>query len=93
MLCPAQNPASIPLLQFARRHEWMALHALSQCTARVLMSEQLDDEGFKADWEIVRGLAQLGMEERAKGGWYVFHCRSDAIAVNVLTADFGYQAR
>ena len=32
MLCPAQNLASIPLLQFARRYEWMALHALTaQC--------------------------------------------------------------
>lgn len=49
----------------------MALHALSQCTARVLLAEQQDDESFRADWEVVSGLAQLGMEERAKGGWYV----------------------
>lgn len=69
LLCPAHNPASVPLLQFARRHEWMALHALAQCTARVLLAEQQDAAAFAADWAVVRGLAQLGMEERAKGGW------------------------
>ncbi|KIP06875.1 hypothetical protein PHLGIDRAFT_30281 [Phlebiopsis gigantea 11061_1 CR5-6] len=69
LLCSAQNPSSVPLLAFARRHEWMALHALAQCTARVLLSEQQDEMTFTSDWEVVRGLAQLGMEERAKGGW------------------------
>ncbi|EKM52389.1 uncharacterized protein PHACADRAFT_148986 [Phanerochaete carnosa HHB-10118-sp] len=69
LLCPAQNPAALPLLEFARRHEWMALHALAQCTARVLLAEQQDEAAFSADWAVLRGLAQLGMEERAKGGW------------------------
>lgn len=50
----------------------MALHALSQCTARILLAEQQDEATFASDWAVVRGLAQLGMEERAKGGWYVF---------------------
>ncbi|KAJ3523550.1 hypothetical protein NM688_g8710 [Phlebia brevispora] len=69
LLCPAQNPASAPLLAFARKTEWMALHALSRCTARILLQEQNDEAAFKSDWEFVRSLAQLGMEERAKGGW------------------------
>ena len=69
LLCPAQNPASTPLLAYARKNEWMALHALARCTARVLLQEQTDEAAFAADWEFVRALAQLGMEERAKGRW------------------------
>ncbi|PCH43168.1 SET domain-containing protein [Wolfiporia cocos MD-104 SS10] len=69
LLCAAQNPASAPLLAFARRAEWMALHALAQCTARVLMTCQQDEAAWQDDWEFVRALAQLGMEERAKGAW------------------------
>ena len=42
----------------------MALHALTQCTAKILLDVQLDDETFKTDWNIVKSLAQLGMEER-----------------------------
>ena len=49
----------------------MALHALAQCTARVLLTHEQDKKAFAEDWEVVRALAQLGMEERAKGGWYV----------------------
>lgn len=49
----------------------MALHALSQCTARVLLTYNQDEKAFEEDWEVVRSLAQLGMEERAKGGWCV----------------------
>ena len=71
LLCPAQNPSSVPLLEFARRHEWMALHALAQCTARVLLADQRDEATLTSDWGVIRALAQLGMEERAKGGWYV----------------------
>ena len=40
LLCPAQNPASVPLLTFARKHVWMALHMLAQCTARLLLAHQ-----------------------------------------------------
>ena len=69
LLCPAQNPASVPLMNYAKANQWMALHALAQCTARVLLSEQRDEKEFHEDWNIVTGLAQLGMEERAKGGW------------------------
>ena len=49
----------------------MGLHALAQMTARVLLTFQQDDKLFQEDWEVVRSLAQLGMEERAKGGWCV----------------------
>ncbi len=71
LLCASRNPASAPLLHFARRNQWMALHALSQCTARVLLTYNQDEKAFEEDWEVVRSLAQLGMEERAKGGWCV----------------------
>ena len=57
----------------------MALHALSRCTARILLEEQQDPAVFKNDWEFVRSLAQLGMEERAKGGWYVLPVRISAL--------------
>ncbi|KAI0076992.1 SET domain-containing protein [Panus rudis PR-1116 ss-1] len=69
LLCPARNPASIPLLNFARKNEWMALHALAQCTARVLLSFQQDETTFRGDLDICRSLASLGLEERVKVGW------------------------
>ncbi|OSX58018.1 hypothetical protein POSPLADRAFT_1049746 [Postia placenta MAD-698-R-SB12] len=69
LLCPSQNPASVPLLRFARRTEWMALHALAQCTARLLLTYQQDESAWESDWKFVRSLAQLGMEERAKDEW------------------------
>ncbi|KAH9914053.1 SET domain-containing protein [Epithele typhae] len=68
-LCASRNPASAPLLHFARRNQWMALHALAQATARVLAAHEADAQAFAEDWEAVRAMAQLGMEERAKGGW------------------------
>ncbi|KAH7913647.1 hypothetical protein BJ138DRAFT_1145715 [Hygrophoropsis aurantiaca] len=65
LLCAAQNPASIPLLAFARRAEWMALHALAQCTSRLLLARQKSDEAqLVADMGVVNGLAELGMEDR-----------------------------
>ena len=69
LLCASRNPAAAPLLHLARRHEWMALHALAQCTARVLLAYNQDGRAFEEDWRVVRALAQLGMEERARGGW------------------------
>lgn len=64
LLCPAQNPASVPLLKWARESQWMALNALAQCTSRILLANQLGEETLKGDWSIVKGLAVLGMEER-----------------------------
>lgn len=69
LLCPAQNPASTPLLRLSQATQWQALHALTQCTARLLLSEQRDEKDFLDDWNVITGLAQLGMEERARGGW------------------------
>jgi hypothetical protein len=67
LLCPATNPASIPLLKLARETEWMALHALAQCTSRVLLANNRNKgEEVRMDWAVVAGLAELGMEERWK---------------------------
>ncbi len=62
----------------------MALHALAQCTARLLLAHQQrqgrqraggsgvgEQEGTREDWSVYCALADLGMEERVKGGWYV----------------------
>ncbi|THH13315.1 hypothetical protein EW146_g6893 [Bondarzewia mesenterica] len=68
---PVSNPASIPLLSFARRASWMALHALARCTARLLLATQdTDASTLEEDWGVVSALAELGMEERAKGAWF-----------------------
>ncbi|KAF7964769.1 hypothetical protein HWV62_3144 [Athelia sp. TMB] len=49
------------------RAEWQALHALAQLTSRILLANQLQtDHELKSDWEVVKGLAVLGMEERFK---------------------------
>ncbi|KAH9943894.1 SET domain-containing protein [Amylocystis lapponica] len=69
LLCPVQNPASTPLRTFARQNQWQALHALSQCAARILLTHEQDEAAFRADWEVFTSFAQLGMEERAKGEW------------------------
>ncbi|KAK0506027.1 hypothetical protein EDD18DRAFT_1342366 [Armillaria luteobubalina] len=57
LLCPGQNSASFPLLKQARSLAWMALHALSRATARVLL-------GGEQEWDVVKAMAELGMEER-----------------------------
>ncbi|KAH9969393.1 SET domain-containing protein [Lactifluus volemus] len=76
LVCPTQNPASVPLLAFARKHAWMALHALTQSAARLLLAHRHstgtsnDDEGaLRDDWSVYSALAELGMEERARGSW------------------------
>ncbi|KAI0263281.1 hypothetical protein BC834DRAFT_957927 [Gloeopeniophorella convolvens] len=69
LLCAAQNPASAPLLAFARQHAWMALHALTHCAARLLLAAQAGDAVLAEDWRVYSALAELGMEERAQGSW------------------------
>ncbi|KAF8262748.1 SET domain-containing protein [Lactarius quietus] len=69
LLCPTQNPSSVPLLAFARKNVWMAFHALTQCAARLLLAQQAGDDALRDDWRVYRALAELGMEERAQGGW------------------------
>ncbi|PPQ95821.1 hypothetical protein CVT26_015930 [Gymnopilus dilepis] len=67
LLCPAQNPASVPLIKYAKDVQWMALHALAHCTSRLLQANQLRDSStLKSDWEIYKGLAELGLEDRYK---------------------------
>ncbi|KAF7373607.1 Set-like protein [Mycena sanguinolenta] len=74
LLCAAQNPASMPLLRWVRSREWMALLALIQCTARLLLANAAGEEALAADWAVVRGFAVLGMEERAR---YSFRSEPD----------------
>ncbi|KZV75809.1 SET domain-containing protein [Peniophora sp. CONT] len=72
LLCPAQNPASTPLIKFARASAWLGLHALTQCTARLLLDHAMQGEDaktFEDEWKVVNALATLGMEERSKSGW------------------------
>ncbi|KAG8215343.1 hypothetical protein J3R82DRAFT_8938 [Butyriboletus roseoflavus] len=64
LLCPARNPASVALLRLARNADWMALHALAQCTSKLLLSAQRDDGILDEDLQVMQGLAELGMEER-----------------------------
>jgi hypothetical protein len=58
----------------------MALHALTQCAARLLLAAQQQttttssggsdgDGSLHDDWRVYRALAELGMEERARGSW------------------------
>ncbi|KII90144.1 hypothetical protein PLICRDRAFT_581341 [Plicaturopsis crispa FD-325 SS-3] len=64
LLCPAQNPASVPLIAFARKTEWMGLHAVAHCAARILLDNQISESDLHSDWRIIQGLAELGLEER-----------------------------
>ncbi|EAU81457.1 hypothetical protein CC1G_05287 [Coprinopsis cinerea okayama7 len=66
LLCASQNPASIPLMKFAREKEWMALGALTHCISRVLLANQYDEATLRSDWNVMKSFATLGMEERAK---------------------------
>ena len=71
LLCPAQNPGGARLVRWARRCEWLALHALARVVARVLLGYQRG-AGAKAqemdEMDVVRGWAALGMEDRVKSG-------------------------
>ncbi|KAF7315805.1 Set-like protein [Mycena indigotica] len=66
ILCPAQNPASLPLLRWARTREWLAVHALTQCAARLVVANNAGSDVLAADWAVFRACAALGMEHRAK---------------------------
>ncbi|KAI0048513.1 SET domain-containing protein [Auriscalpium vulgare] len=68
LVCAAQNPSCVPLLAFARRTEWLALHALTQCAARMMLAPTAGAR--KADWTVFEAFAVLSMEERAKSRWY-----------------------
>ncbi|KAJ3742873.1 hypothetical protein DFH05DRAFT_1498352 [Lentinula detonsa] len=71
LLCPVQNPASIPLLRWARKTEWMALHALACMTSRVVTlcqntKDPKDAIVAEEEWRIVSSFATLSIEDRAK---------------------------
>ena len=60
-LCPTQDPVSVPLLTFARKYVWMALHALAQCMARLLLAYQQKQVRQRA------GTSSRNSEEYARG--------------------------
>ncbi len=66
LLCTTQNPASVPLLKYARDCHWMALHALAHVTSRILLVNQHSEEAMRKDREVVESWAVLGMRERVK---------------------------
>ncbi|KAL0579071.1 hypothetical protein V5O48_002913 [Marasmius crinis-equi] len=66
LLCPSQNPASIPLLKWAHEAQWLALHALAQLTSRMMLANQVDSKLAEEDWRIYSSLAQMSMVDRAK---------------------------
>lgn len=79
LLCPIQNPGGARLIKWARRREWLALHALTRVVARVLLSYQQPQRtgsGASAgsgvaemeEMDVVRGWAAIGMEDRIKTG-------------------------
>ena len=47
----------------------MALAALIHVTARIMLVNQHDEEAMRFDWDVVQGLAVLGMEDRLKWGF------------------------
>jgi hypothetical protein len=64
----------VPLLAFARKNEWQAVHALAQCTSRILLDQQQGRDGdLQSDWEVLKGLAMLGMQERFADAGYGLH--------------------
>ncbi|KAK1222402.1 hypothetical protein PQX77_014735 [Marasmius sp. AFHP31] len=78
LLCPSQNPASIPLLKWAQETQWLALHALAQLTSRLMLANQVDPKLAEEDWRMYSSLAQMSMVDRAK---YCFN-ETDANAEN-----------
>lgn len=66
LLCATQNPASVPLLKYARDCHWMALHALAHVSSRIMLVNEHSEEALRKDWEVVESWAVLGMRERVK---------------------------
>ncbi|KAL1746581.1 hypothetical protein HDZ31DRAFT_33788 [Schizophyllum fasciatum] len=64
LLCPAQNSASSQLLRYAHDKRWMALHGYAQLVARIMLAAQGDPATFKAELDIMRSFAEIGMEDR-----------------------------
>lgn len=90
LICAAQNPASTPLLTFARKNEWLAVHALAQCTSRILLAnQQQTDEELNADWDVIKGLAVLSMEDRFKDSGYDLFTKLTSVQANHMVSQAG----
>jgi hypothetical protein len=65
---PSQRPA--PRICAEERVDGLP-RAHAMCSARLLLAQQAGDDALRDDWRVYRALAELGMEERAQGGWCV----------------------
>lgn len=75
LLCPARNPASVPLREFVRVAQggWQTLYAYVNSVARLLLATQTgQEEAWRKEWSMFQALAVLDMEERAKDDWWVY---------------------
>ncbi|KDQ08958.1 hypothetical protein BOTBODRAFT_47915 [Botryobasidium botryosum FD-172 SS1] len=67
LLCPVQNPASIPLLDFIKAEKWKALGAWTRLVALILSQHSKGQtEEMQDSLEFVRSLAGMTFEKRLK---------------------------
>ena len=69
ILCPARNPKARELFQFIRVNHWMALHALVQCSTRLLLSAatpnpKQPEPSLDEEWTVFNSFASLSLEHR-----------------------------
>ena len=69
ILCPARNPKAKELFQFIRVNHWMALHALVQCSTRLLLSvatpsPKQPEPSLDEEWSVFDSFASLSLEDR-----------------------------
>ncbi|KIJ35527.1 hypothetical protein M422DRAFT_84937, partial [Sphaerobolus stellatus SS14] len=64
LLCRGQNPAVGPLVDLAKRSQWIGLHALAHQTSKLLLANEKGDAERGIQWRVVRGFAEMGMEDR-----------------------------
>ncbi|KAG7095290.1 hypothetical protein E1B28_006059 [Marasmius oreades] len=79
LLCPSQNPASIPLMKWTREIQWLALHALAQLTSRLMLANQIDTKLAEEDWRTYSSLAQMSLADRVKYSLNDTDTHSDAV--------------
>ena len=69
ILCPARNPKARDLFRFIRVNHWMALHALVQCTTKLLLSavtpnSKQPEASLDEEWTVFDSFASLSLEDR-----------------------------
>jgi hypothetical protein len=69
LLCPARNPKTRELFQFIRVNHWMALHALVQCSTRLLLSgtapnPKQPEPSLDEEWVVFNSFASLSLADR-----------------------------